>query len=124
MTSIEPRLIRMRDAPRYLGMDRNRFNSEVRPHVTCIPIGKQGIAFDRQELDRWTDHYIALHGQRTTAAQHAATCETAQIKQRSLRLTMGAAGRNQPHDFAKDRREFEQALQLVTKRMRKSVSNL
>ena len=93
MTSIEPRLIRMRDAPRYLGMDRNRFNLEVRPHVTCIPIGKQGKAFDRQELNRWADHYIALHGQRTTAPQHTATCETAQIKQRYLRLT-GAASRS------------------------------
>ena len=39
-----PRLIRFRDAPRYLGMDRNRFNAEVRPHLTEIPIG---IAGDR-----------------------------------------------------------------------------
>ena len=28
---IQPRLIRLRDAPAYLGMDRNRFNREVRP---------------------------------------------------------------------------------------------
>lgn len=28
-----PRLIRFRDAPAYLGMDRNRFNSEVSPHA-------------------------------------------------------------------------------------------
>jgi len=34
-----PRLIRFRDAPRYLGMDRNRFNSEVRPYLTEVPIG-------------------------------------------------------------------------------------
>jgi len=27
-----PRIIRFKDAPRYLGMDRNRFNAEVRPH--------------------------------------------------------------------------------------------
>ena len=26
-----PRIIRFRDAPHYLGMDRNRFNAEVRP---------------------------------------------------------------------------------------------
>lgn len=48
---ITPRLIRLRDAPAYLGMDRNRFNAEVRPCLTEIPIGKQGIAFDRLELD-------------------------------------------------------------------------
>ena len=43
-----PRIIRFRDAPAYLGMDRNRFNAEVRPHVTEIPIGKQGVGFDRR----------------------------------------------------------------------------
>ena len=42
---IPPRLLRFRDAPRYLGMDRNRFNVEVRPYLTEIPIGRQGIAF-------------------------------------------------------------------------------
>ena len=26
-----PRILRFRDAPAYLGMDRNRFNAEVRP---------------------------------------------------------------------------------------------
>ena len=48
-----PRLIRFKDAPTYLGMDRNRFNNEVRPHITAIPIGTQGIAFDRLDLDAW-----------------------------------------------------------------------
>ncbi|MFC1560656.1 hypothetical protein ACFL3W_01810 [Pseudomonadota bacterium] len=36
---ITPRLIRFRDAPRYLGMDRNRFNAEVRPYLGPIRIG-------------------------------------------------------------------------------------
>ncbi len=61
-TSILPRLIRFRDAPNYLGMDRNRFNSEVRPYVTESPIGRQGIAFDRIELDAWVDHYMSCNG--------------------------------------------------------------
>jgi hypothetical protein len=51
--SIAPRFIRVRDAPAYLGMDRNRFNREVRPLLACIPIGIQGVAFDRLDLDRW-----------------------------------------------------------------------
>jgi len=50
-----PRLLRLRDAPTYLGMDRNRFNVEVRPHLMEIPIGEQGIAFDRFELTRCMD---------------------------------------------------------------------
>jgi hypothetical protein len=41
-----PRIIRHRDAPTYLGMDRNRFDSEVRPYLTEIPIGTQGVGFD------------------------------------------------------------------------------
>lgn len=56
------RLLRLRDAPSYLGMDRNRFNVEVRPHITEIPVGKQGIAFDRLELDAWVDHYKNRNG--------------------------------------------------------------
>jgi hypothetical protein len=40
-----PRLIRLRDAPFYLGMDRNWFNAEVRPCLTEVPIGVQDIAF-------------------------------------------------------------------------------
>jgi hypothetical protein len=50
-----PRFIRLRDAPSYLGMDKNRFNREVRPLLAVIPIGIQGIAFDRLDLDSWAD---------------------------------------------------------------------
>ena len=56
------RFVRLRDAPPYLGMDVNRFNVEVRPYLTEIPIGSQGIAFDRLEMDAWADEYIARNG--------------------------------------------------------------
>lgn len=58
MSELLPRLIRFKDAPRYLGMDRNRFNREVRPYLTQIPIGAQGIAFDRLDLDAWVEFSI------------------------------------------------------------------
>ena len=61
-STITPRLIRFRDAPRYLGMDRNRFNAEVRPYLVEIRIGNQGIAFDRLELDAWVEQYISRNG--------------------------------------------------------------
>lgn len=61
-TNIQPRLIRFRDAPKYLGMDRNRFSKEVRPFITEIRIGIQGIAFDRHELDEWVDNYKQHNG--------------------------------------------------------------
>ncbi len=56
------RFYRLRDAPTYLGMDVNRFNDKVRPYLTEIPIGVQGIAFDRVEMDEWVDEYIARNG--------------------------------------------------------------
>jgi hypothetical protein len=59
---ILPRIIRFRDAPHYLGMDRNRFNAEVRPFLTEIPIGTQGIGFDRLELDAWFEDYKSRNG--------------------------------------------------------------
>ena len=57
-----PRFVRLRDAPDYLGMDRNRFNRLVRPQLTIIPIGTQGIAFDRLDLDDWADQYKSRNG--------------------------------------------------------------
>ena len=57
-----PRLIRLRDAPCYLGMDRNKFNREVRPLLVEIPLGIQSIAFDRLDLDAWVDDYKSRNG--------------------------------------------------------------
>lgn len=59
---ITPRFIRFRDAPAYLGMDRNRFNKDVRPLLTEIPIGEHGVAFDRLDLDQWADNYKQRNG--------------------------------------------------------------
>lgn len=59
---ILPRFIRFRDAPTYLGMDRNRFNAEVRRELTEIPIGTQGVAFDRLELDAWAEQHKCRNG--------------------------------------------------------------
>ena len=56
------RIIRLRDAPTYLGMNRNCFNARVRPVLTELPIGVQGIGFDRLELDAWVDDYVARNG--------------------------------------------------------------
>jgi len=62
ITRLLPRFIRLRDAPDYLGMDRNRFNRLVRPDLVAVPIGKQGIAFDRLDLDDWADQYKSRNG--------------------------------------------------------------
>ena len=62
LVRLQPRLVRFRDAPYYVGMDRNRFNREVRPFITTIPIGRQGLAFDRLELDAWVEDYKSRNG--------------------------------------------------------------
>jgi hypothetical protein len=59
---LHPRVIRAKDAPGYLGMDRNRFNAEVRPTLTEIRYGKQCVCFDRLELDAWFDDYKSRNG--------------------------------------------------------------
>ncbi|MBP9729573.1 MAG: hypothetical protein KBD23_05525 [Gammaproteobacteria bacterium] len=59
---IPPKVIRLKDAPRYLGMDKNRFNQEVRPYVIEFPIGVQGVGFERIDLDAWLDSYKKCHG--------------------------------------------------------------
>ncbi|SDU57919.1 hypothetical protein [Pseudomonas mandelii] len=55
---IIPRFIRAGEAYGYLGMCRDEFNKTVRPNVREFPIGKQGIGFDRLELDQWADAYV------------------------------------------------------------------
>ncbi len=59
---MQPRLIRLRDAAKYLGMDKNRFNKEVRPFLMTLKIGQQGIAFDRFDLDEWADEFKKYQG--------------------------------------------------------------
>lgn len=55
------RLIRISRAHTYLGMCRRVFEATVRPHVRVVPIGKQGKAVDRHELDAFADAYVARH---------------------------------------------------------------
>ncbi len=59
---IMPRVLRLRDAPSYLGMNRNLFNAEIRPYLTELRIGRQGVAFDRLELDAWWEQYKSRNG--------------------------------------------------------------
>ena len=56
--NIQPRVIRHKDAPGYLGMCEDIFNDLVRPEITVIKIGARGIGYDRYELDAWLDDYV------------------------------------------------------------------
>ena len=58
-----PGIVRMRDAPYYLGMNKTFFRDAVQPYLTRIPIDKKGIGFTRVELDRWIAYAQATLGQ-------------------------------------------------------------
>src|ERR1700683_962548 len=100
--ALVPRFIRVRDAPTYLGMDKNRFNREVRPLVPAIPIGTQGVAFDRLDLDSWADEYKSRNGHPTTQPQRGKAWET---KRRLVSPNEAGSGistkRSEGHAFAK-----------------------
>jgi hypothetical protein len=70
-SELQPRVVRFRDAPSYLGMDRNRFNADVRPFLTEVPIGTQGIGFDRLELDAWFEDYKSCNGRPAQKGEHS-----------------------------------------------------
>lgn len=53
-----PRIIRLSEAPSYLGMSPRIFNGEVRPHLDEIKIGSRGVGFDRRQLDEWIERNL------------------------------------------------------------------
>tara|TARA_R110001599_G_C12276626_1_gene662539 strand:- start:1218 stop:1424 length:207 start_codon:yes stop_codon:yes gene_type:complete len=57
-----PRIVRIKDAPSYLGTNINNFNQNIRPYLTELRIGEKGVGFDRLDLDRWVDEYVREHG--------------------------------------------------------------
>jgi len=63
---MQPRLIRATKAPIYCGMCERIFNAEIRPFLTEIVIGVQGIGFDRVEIDEILDDYISRYGRAPT----------------------------------------------------------
>ena len=60
--TIIPRFIRAKEAPAYLGMDRNKFNRDIKPQLTVIELGKQSRAYDRLDLDAVADDIKSRNG--------------------------------------------------------------
>jgi hypothetical protein len=110
-----PRIIRFRDAPCYLGMDRNRFNLEVRPFLTEVPVGTQGIGFDRLELDAWADDYIARNGRPVRKGE--TTWDARQYRASSIETGSGTSTRKSAGGA------FAKALEQVAHMKRKDTSH-
>jgi hypothetical protein len=110
-----PRVLRLKDAPAYLGMDRNRFNKEVRPGLIEVPIGKQGIGFDRFDLDAWFDEYKHRNGR---PGQHHKGDESWDAKKYRASSSGATAGTSTSKSEAA---EFAKALAKATSRKRKNT---
>jgi len=59
-----PRIVRIKDAPAYLGTNINYFNQHIRSDLSEFRVGDKGVGFDRLDLDRWVDDYVKEHGRR------------------------------------------------------------
>lgn len=114
-SGIAPRLIRLRDAPQYLGMDPNRFNAEVRPYLTEIPIGIQGVAFDKVDLDAWAEQYKQRNGRPGKATKGGQPWDAREHRGSSKEAKRGTSRRQSQV------RELEKALERVTSRKRRDT---
>ena len=113
---IIPRLIRLRDAPAYLGMDRHRFNKDVRPNLIEIPMGTQGIAFDRLDLDAWVDDYIQCSDR--PAASNRRSLEIWDESERQESIKKVVTGKSTKKSLDTD---FAKALVLAPSKKRKNI---
>ena len=109
-----PRIIRFRDAPFYLGMDKNRFNKEVRPFITELKIGTQGIAFDRLDLDAWVDDYKSRVGRPGTRKLEKESCQKRHLA--SPRGTTSGTSTKSSRES-----DFTKALDQVTSKKRNAT---
>ena len=107
-THIIPRIIRMKDAPSYLGMNKNHFNKAVRPFLTELRFGTQGVAFDRLDLDAWVDDFKR---RANTDKQENTVC------QKNHRVSPKGTNSGTSTKSSKEK-EFMKALEQVTSKKR------
>jgi hypothetical protein len=112
------RYIRLRDAPGYLGMDKDRFNAEVRPTLIEIPIGVQGIAFDRLDLDAWADEYKSRNGR--PGKQKGGNIWDARTQRQDLPCDLGS-GISTKGSRKRQAAGFAKALERVTSEKRRGI---
>lgn len=101
----------------YLGVDRHRFNKEIRPFLTEIPIGIQGIAFDRLDLDVWVDHYKQRSGRLAASNYRSLDIWDENERRVSINVEMPGTSTRKSSDF-----DFAKALELVSLKKPKVLS--
>ena len=114
---IAPRFIRLREAPRYFGMDKNLFNRAIRPHLTVIRIGVQGRAFDRLEMETVAEEYKRRNG--IPAAQSTRKKPLWEIEKRQVSPSAAGSGTS---TRSSEGLAFAKALELATCGKLRSIS--
>ena len=112
-----PRFIRLRDAPRFFGMDKNRFNREVRPRLTEIRIGTQGRAFDRLEMEAAAEEYKSRNGIPVAQSDRRKPAWEIEERQASPSAVGSGTSTNVSEEFA-----FARALEQAMSGRPKSIS--
>lgn len=107
MTTL-PRILRMRDAPNYLGMSPRIFNKTVRPYVTEFPVGDGGIGWDRLELDAWVEEHKRRNG------RPAKQLEDTRWERKERRAALTSAVKSGTSKRSSAGGSFAKALELVT----------
>ena len=115
--SIEPRIIRAGQAQIYCGMCDRVFNAEIRPYLTEIRIGVQGVGFDRFEMDEVLNDYIDRYGRAPSKAKENDKCKKERNQARVY--TKGAVCGTLIS--ASVDAEYAKALARATGKMRKST---
>ncbi|BBL74150.1 hypothetical protein [Methylomagnum ishizawai] len=112
MPEFPPRFMRPTEAAYYCGMGRTLFDTEIRPHIPAIPIGKQGIGFDRIDLDAALDNY------KTRNLSPGVTTDNEEETPWRNEATQGCTGTRKPAKAASTSASAESAFDTALKRAR------
>ena len=61
------KVLRLVDAPGYVGLNKNTFNSVIRPQLNELQLGERIVGFNRSELD----NFIDIETNQAQATEHA-----------------------------------------------------
>ena len=112
-----PRLLRPAQAYVYLSMSRTAFDANVRPYVKEIRIGARGVAFDRLELDRWTEGKEDYESGPSKVIVRGKKCQRKAVSRASSKEAMFGISISKSQDMA----AFAAALEQATGRKPKGI---
>jgi len=108
-----PRIIRVKQVFSYCGMSERIFNVEIRPYLTVIQIGIQGVGFDRLELDEVLNEYIQRYGRAPTQKLENDKCKKSE-RRLAVASTIGKVSGTSTKELAVS--EYAKARELVRKK--------